>query len=52
MLQAKERFEKKANRARRIRTENTGGIFVDEVSERQFANLEREAARRPGRKLR
>ena len=47
MLQATERFEKKkANRARRIRTKNTPGIFVDEDSERQYANLEREYARK------
>ena len=52
MLQAKERFEKKANRVRRIRTHSTGAIFVDEESERQYANLEREASRKPGRKLR
>ena len=40
MLQAKERLEKKkANRARRIRTETTSGIFVDEDSERQFATI-------------
>ena len=51
-LQAKEAYEKKANRARRIRTENTGGIFADEDSEIQYTNLEREFARRPSRKLR
>ena len=56
MLQAKERFEKekanRENRARRIRTRTASGIFTDEDSERQFVNLEREAVRKPGRKLR
>ena len=56
MLQATERFEKekanRANRARRIRTRTASGIFTDEDSERQFINLEREAVRKPGRKLR
>ena len=51
-LEAKEKYEKKANRAQRIRTENTGVIFVDEDSERQYTNLEREFARRPVRRLR
>ena len=49
---SKEKYEKQVRRARRIRTENTGGIFTDEVAETQYTNMEREFARGPSRKLR
>ena len=49
LLKAQERFEKekkKANKARRIKTVTTSGIFEDEDLERQLANLEREFVRK------
>ena len=48
----KEKYEKQVRRARRIRTENTGGIFTDEAAETQYTIMEREFARGPNRKLR
>ena len=43
LLKAQEQFEKKkkkANKARRIKTVTTSGIFEDEDLEMQLANLE------------
>ena len=51
MLKAQERFEKekkKANKARRIKTVTTSGIFEDEDLEIHLANLERESLRKSG----
>ena len=49
LLKAQERFDKekkKANKARRIKTVTTSGIFEDEDLERQLANFERESVRK------
>ena len=48
----KDKLEKEYKRTRRVRTGNTGGLFREERSQDQYAELEREFARGRSRTLR
>ena len=48
----KEKLEKEYKRTRRVRTGNTGGLFREEMSQDQYAQMEREFARGQSRTLR
>ena len=49
----KDKYEKQVRREiRRVRTGNAGDIFTDEISEAQYNQMEREAARGPSRRQR